>query len=193
MDAETSYTAFVGVQRLAAGGLADVSAAVRAALSADAERVIMFSDATGHAVDVDPRVVPSDLNRSPAPEAPSPAKPARGRPRLGVTAREVTLLPRHWDWLATQPGGASAALRRLVDQARRDSVGEDRRREARDVTHRVMTALAGNLPNYEAALRALYSGDQSAFSQSLADWPRDVRDYVRGLTARIEQPEEPTP
>ncbi len=192
MDAIT-YTAFVDVRRLASGSLAEVSAAVREVLRANAERVIVFSDATGHAVDIDPRDAPSGSDKSPAPEAQSPTKPTRGRPRLGVTAREVTLLPRHWDWLAAQPGGASAALRRLVDQARRDSVGEDRRREARDVTHRVMTALAGNLPNYEAALRALYSGDQSAFSRSLGDWPQDVRDYVQALMVRIEQSDGSTP
>ncbi len=193
MDAGTTYTAFVGVRRLAAGDLPEVSKAVRAALSAGAERMIVFSDVTGHAVDIDPRDAPPTSDKSAEQEAPVTAKPARGRPRLGVTAREVTLLPRHWDWLATQPGGASAALRRLVDQARRDSVGEVRRREAREVTHRVMTALAGNLPNYEAALRALYSGDQSAFSRSLADWPQDVRLYVQGLMARIEQSDGLTP
>jgi hypothetical protein len=103
----------------------------------------------------------------------------------------VTLLPRHWEWLATQPGGASAALRRLVDQARRDNLAGDRNREAREAAHRVMTTLAGDLPGYEDALRALYSGDRPGFSQLLARWPKDVRLYVQELADRRGGEDDP--
>ena len=115
-------------------------------------------------------------------------KPARGRPRLGVTAREVTLLPRHWDWLATQPGGASAALRRLVDQARRDSGGADAIRQAQEATYRVMTTLAGDFPDYEEATRALFANDRQRFAQLTAGWPGDIGDYIRELNVRADVP-----
>ena len=114
----------------------------------------------------------------------SPATPrGPGRPRLGVVPREVTLLPRHWQWLASQPGGASVALRRLVDEARRSSVGRDRVRRAQEVSYRVMTALAGDLPGFEDALRALFARDGAAFDRHVATWPDDVRDYARRLAA----------
>ena len=113
---------------------------------------------------------------------PSPRSPGRGRPKLGVTAREVTLLPSHWEWLSSQPGGASAALRRLVDQARRS--GGDDKRQAQEAAHRVMFALAGDLPDFEEATRAFYAGDQDRFLALTDGWPMDVRDYVREITAR---------
>src|SRR4029079_4156101 len=62
----------------------------------------------------------------------------RGRPRLGVVAREGTLLPRHWEWLGTQPGGASVVLRKLVEEARRANGDADRTRAARDAAYRFM-------------------------------------------------------
>jgi hypothetical protein len=95
--------------------------------------------------------------------------------------REVTLLPRHWDWLENQRGGASAALRRLVDQARKDNAVEDARREAQDRTNRLMTALAGNLPGYEEANRALYAGDADRFRAQTGAWPTDVKQVVAAL------------
>ncbi|WP_322103752.1 DUF2239 family protein [Paraburkholderia sp. J41] len=107
----------------------------------------------------------------------------RGRPKLGVVAREVTLLPRHWDWLAAQPGGASVVLRRLVDGARHASEARERRRLAQEAAHRFMTALAGNLPDYENALRALYAGERARFETSMAAWPEGVREYARELAA----------
>jgi hypothetical protein len=139
-------------------------------------------------VDIDPRHAPPASAPPAQPEAIATPKPVRGRPRLGVTAREVTLLPRHWDWLATQPGGASAALRRLVDLARRDNLAGDRRRETQEAVHRVMTTLAGNLPGYEEALRALYAGDGESFSRRMAEWPHDVRTYVQALANRADEP-----
>jgi len=107
----------------------------------------------------------------------------RGRPKLGVVAREVTLLPRHWDWLNAQPGGASVALRKLVETARAAGEHHDRKRAAQEAVYRFMTALAGNLPDYEEATRALYAGDRPRFEEKIAQWPEDVRAYTARLAA----------
>jgi hypothetical protein len=146
------------------------------------ESLLIFDDVTGRTVELDLRGSVEDvLARLPLPT--SPAKPARGRPKLGVTAREVTLLPRHWDWLAAQPGGASATLRRLVDQARRETGGDDLARQTQEAAYRVMTTLAGDLPGYEEALRALFAGDRQRLDQLTAGWPGDIAAYLRDLTA----------
>ena len=102
----------------------------------------------------------------------------RGRPRLGVIAKEVTLLPRHWDWLNVQPGGASVALRKLVDEARKTSGDRDRVRAAQEAAYRFMSAIAGNLPGFEEATRALFAYDRRGFTHLVANWPEDVRDYA---------------
>ena len=101
-----------------------------------------------------------------------------GRPKLGVVAREITLLPRHWEWLAQQPGGASVAIRRLVEQARRSGEDKDRMRQAREAAYRFMSAMAGNKPHYEDAIRALFAGDPARFEELIAGWPADVRDHA---------------
>ena len=115
------------------------------------------------------------------PDAAEDGARGRGRPKLGVVAREITLLPRHWDWLAAQPGGASATLRRLVENAKRDGGAEGRRRAAREAAYRFLSAVAGNLPGYEEALRALFAGDAARFETQMADWPKDVRAYALRL------------
>jgi hypothetical protein len=107
----------------------------------------------------------------------------RGRPKLGVVPREVTLLPRHWEWLGAQPGGASVALRKLVDTARAAHVGLDRRRAAQKAAYQFMTAMAGNAGGYEDALRALYAADRGRFEQQTASWPADIRAYTLTLAA----------
>ncbi|WP_154585104.1 DUF2239 family protein, partial [Bordetella pertussis] len=119
----------------------------------------------------------------------SPARPrGRGRPRLGVVAREVTLLPRHWDWLAGQPGGASVALRKLVEQARREHAGADALRRGRDAAYTFMSAAAGNLPGFEEAVRALYAGDAERLAAHMAGWPADVRAYALRLAGAADLP-----
>jgi len=102
-------------------------------------------------------------------------------PRLGVVSREVSLLPRHWDWLEQQPNGISAALRRLLDEARKRAPGEERARLAREAAGRFMTAMAGNLPGYEEAARALFAKDHERFTQRIAAWPEDVRLHLERL------------
>ncbi|HEU0161913.1 MAG TPA: DUF2239 family protein [Rhizomicrobium sp.] len=151
-----THIAFAGFDRIASGSLAAVHAASR-----DTAGALIFDTETGRVVDVDPRFPPGE-------DAPRP-----GRPRLGVTAREVTLLPRHWDWLATQPGGASVALRKLVEDASRNPKAQARAR--RDAIYRFATALVGNAPGYEEAIRALYAGNAEEFAAQIEGWPADVR------------------
>lgn len=180
----TTYTAFAGHRRLCHGPLADVTAAVLAAQATPhSGAVLMFNDATGQQTDADARPAPS-LTASPAPAPEDSAPKGRGRPKLGVIGREVTLLPRHWDWLATQPGGASVALRRLIDDARRaEATTAPSARQRQDAAYRFLQAIAGDLPGYEEALRTLFAGDLSGFSACMADWPHDLRTYAERLSA----------
>lgn len=183
-----SYTAFIGAARLAAGDLEAVAAAAHGARDREAEMPIVFDDASGGVVDLDLRGDAQEvLVRLRTSETPAQAEAprSRGRPKLGVTAREVTLLPKHWTWLQEQPGGASAALRRLVEQAQQGSAETDRVRKAQTATYRVMHALGGHLAGYEEALRALYAGDAKRFEDLIAPWPADVAAYVRRLAAGV--------
>lgn len=179
-------TVFAGMRRIA-GGDRETAARAVASLPADATTgpVLAFDDATGRVVDLDLRAPETDGPHADgaAPDAGPDAPRGRGRPRLGVVPREVTLLPRHWDWLATRRGGASATLRRLVEQAMRDGAASDRARQARDAAYAFMQALAGDLPGYEEALRALYAGDGERFTAETADWPEDVRAHAAALAA----------
>ncbi|THD57515.1 DUF2239 family protein [Phenylobacterium sp.] len=181
--AQSTFAAFAGDRLIARG---DLTRVVRAAHAHGDHALLVLEDLTGRVVDLDLRGSADEAAAKVAPDA-EPAKPVRGRPRLGVTAREVTLLPRHWTWLATQPGGASATIRRLVDEARRHSGAADTMRLAQEATYRAMTILAGNLPGYEDAVRALYAGDFERLPGLTADWPPDIAAYVLGLaaTARV--------
>lgn len=175
----TTYTAFAGVDRLAAGTLADVALAAKAAGSQDA--ILVFNDATGAVVDLDLRGSDAEIVARLAPPEPAAETRNRGRPKLGVVAREVTLLPRHWDWLAAQPGGASQALRRLVDQARRADEGRTDARLRQEAAYRVLCVLAGNLPGFEEAVRALFANDRARFAALTAAWPLDVCTHAHKL------------
>src|SRR5688572_8784573 len=184
MDGEPTFTAFLGARQLAHGDLEDVA---RAAAGAGPQGAVqIFDDASGRPVELDPRLDPGQAAtehraRQAAADAPPPRRAGRGRPRLGVVAREVTLLPRHWDWLAGQPGGASATLRRLVEDARRQSAGPDERRARRDAVYRIMAALAGDAPGFEDASRALFADDLAGLERLAAGWPADVAGYVLRL------------
>jgi hypothetical protein len=170
------FAVFLGDRILARSDLATAAQVAHANAAAE---LLVIDTATGRVVDLD--------LRGPWPEAlarlrsAAPSKASRGRPKLGVVAREVTLLPRHWDWLAAQPGGASAALRRLVDQARRDTVDADARRQSQEAAYRAATALAGDRPGYEEAIRALFAGDFDGFRQRIAAWPPDIAAYLSDL------------
>ncbi|MBI0329637.1 DUF2239 family protein [Burkholderia plantarii] len=198
------YTGFEGATHLASGDLATVALAIRrAARAAGARPVLLFDNATGRTIDVDLRGSDDEIRArfaadtgaeaatpgaadgavEPAADAPPAGGTprGRGRPKLGVVAREVTLLPRHWDWLATQPGGASVALRKLVDEARRVSGERDRRRAAHERAYHCMAALAGDLPGFEEAARALFADDAAGFRRRIAGWPADVHAHLLRL------------
>lgn len=190
-------TAFEGVRRLASGALKDVALAVKAAAERDGgASVLIFDDQTSRPIELDLRGSASDVlarladqqdgeTRQPEPASDEPAAArGRGRPKLGVVAREVTLLPRHWEWLNGQPGGASVALRKLVDAARGASEAKDRMRQAQEAAYRFMTAMAGDLAGYEEATRALYANDATRFDAMTVAWPVDVRDHARKLAKR---------
>jgi hypothetical protein len=117
-----------------------------------------------------------------------PTSRSPGRPKLGVVAREITLLPRHWEWLARQSGGASVAIRKLVDDARRGGEEMDRIRQSQDAAYRFMSAMAGNRPHFEEAVRALFAPDPLRFRKLIAGWPADLRDYAAQLAERAFQP-----
>jgi hypothetical protein len=181
----TTCTAFAGNRRIASGAIVDVVLAAKPAADRG-DSILIFDDTTaqtievdfrGSAADVSARLAQrTDLRTAPTPEAEAPRGP--GRPKLGVVAREVTLLPRHWDWLASQPGGASVALRKLVEHARRANGDKDRVRMAREVAYRFMSAMAGDLRNLEEASRALFAGEAARFYSLVAAWPEDIRDHA---------------
>ena len=191
MTDEIHCTAFRGTARIASGPLAQVAAKVKAVIDAgEPSTILIFDDVTSEPVELDFRGSVDDVTKRLAGRSggavASPAdQPARGpgRPKLGVVAREVTLLPRHWEWLARQPGGASVALRRLVEEARRANGGKDRLREVQASTYRFMSALAGNEAGFEEAARALFAGNSAGFSEATGAWPPDVRDHAMKLAA----------
>jgi hypothetical protein len=183
---QKTFTAFQGQRRLVSGPAGEVALVVKRMAPRPDEPIIIFEDGTGRSIDFDLRggdrevlarlakLIPPPVEETAAPTEPR----GRGRPKLGVVAREVTLLPRHWEWLSAQPGGASVALRKLVDEARRASGDKDRERQARDAAYHFMSTMAGNLPQFEEASRALFADDRRRFTGLIADWPADIRDHI---------------
>ena len=185
---QSRYTAFADERMVARGSYADIAPAWAAGDVGGP--VLVFDDATGAPVDTPPRPehaallarMGSEASSAPATAGADEApRPSPGRPRLGVVAREVTLLPRHWEWLSTQPGGASAALRRLVEQARKSSEQVGDRRQAGERSYKFMSAIAGHRPEFEEAARALFAADVRAFAAGIAPWPQDVRAHLERL------------
>lgn len=200
-------TAFCGERKLFSGPLGDVALHVKRALEAGAvDAIQVFDDSSGRVVDLDLRgsdveiltrlsqpapvyrgryrAVPASSDASAAGEGQAEEPRGRGRPRLGVVAREVTLLPRQWEWLAAQPGGASATLRRLIDGERKKPDTRQRQRRTQEAAYHFMLAMAGDLPGYEDATRALFAGDLVALERRIADWPEDVVAHVLRLALR---------
>ncbi|MBM3462495.1 MAG: DUF2239 family protein [Armatimonadetes bacterium] len=177
-------TAFEGARRIASGALADVALQTKPVVDREGpDPILIFDDSTGRPVEVDFRGTVEDVRARLQPPS-EPERRGPGRPRLGVVAREVTLLPRHWEWLNSQPGGASVALRKLVEEARRANQGKDRLRQSQEAAYRFMSAMAGNLPGFEEASRALFAGNAACFGEQTAGWPADIRDYA----ARLAEP-----
>ena len=187
-------TAFNGAARIATGDLTWVALAVKEVLEADeSAQVLIFDDRACRLIEIDFRGNRDDVLRAvagrdlavEAVKSPEPAVRGPGRPKLGVVSREVTLLPRHWEWLNSQPGGASVTLRRLVEDARRVSDGKDRVRLAQDAAYRFMMVMAGDRPGFEEATRALFAGDLDRFQRETGEWPIDVRDHAYTLAAPV--------
>lgn len=176
METTETYAAFSGDAMIARGELAAMLRGAKRHLDAHGDNggLLIFEDRTGKQVDFDFRGTADEVISRAMPAA----KSGPGRPKLGVTAREVTLLPRQWEWLERQPQGISAALRRLVDEARKREPDEARARAARDAAGRFMWALAGNKPGFEEASRALYAGDVAKLKKLIRAWPKDVRGHV---------------
>ncbi|WP_435006054.1 DUF2239 family protein [Tundrisphaera lichenicola] len=191
-DGRKAYTAFEGHRLLATGDLINVALEAKAASDREgAARVLLFRDDTGKAFDLNYRGTPEEVreriareidDRREADREPSGPK-GPGRPRLGVVAREVTLLPRHWEWLNDQPGGASVALRKLVEEARKANEGPDRVRKAREAAYHFLLHMGGDLPGFEEATRSLFAGHRERFDEQIEGWPADVRDHARKLAA----------
>lgn len=183
VPSDLPVVAFIGVERIARAPLYRALPAIHAAAAAGTQPLV-FNLVDGRVVDLDLRGELAEARGRLGPAlAPPPEKRGPGRPKLGVVAREVTLLPRHWDWLAAQPGGASVALRKLVEGALKAGEGPDRARRARENAYRFMTAMAGDLPGYEEATRMLFAGDWTAFDAAVEAWPEGVRNEVRGMAA----------
>jgi uncharacterized protein len=182
MENEQSYTAFKGNGRIASGTLEQVLPELKNRFDADrGVMLLVFEDATGRQVDFDLRgTIAQVLARTLPPQRTGP-----GRPKLGVVSREISLLPRHWEWLEEQPSGASAAIRRLVDEARRREQGRNRVRLALDTAARFMSAMAGNLPGYEEATRVLYAKDRTKLESLISKWPHDIREHIFKLIGDV--------
>lgn len=181
--AGASYIAFDGHRCLLSGRLDETALALKRAEENGASGPLLIFDPAGSVVDVDLRGTNEEIAKRLSPSVAAEPR-TRGRPKLGVVAREVTLLPRHWEWLATQPGGASVALRKLVETARRSSGDADRQRVAREAAYRFLSAIAGDFQHFEEAARALFAGDESRFTEIIAEWPEDVRDHAILLAFR---------
>jgi len=179
----TTFTAFADGRRIAHGSVCEVALALDAR-APDATLPLILEDSTGKVMDLDLRGGPDGIRRRYAGPEPAEPKPGRGRPKLGVVPREVTLLPRHWEWLANQPGGASATLRRLVEAARREHGAADDLRLRRDRAYRAMSVLAGDAPGFEEASRALFAEDRPRLEAQIADWPHDIQAYI---LARLDE------
>lgn len=171
----SSFTAFFAGKQIASGEREAVARSINEQLSEHDGAILVFEDRSGRITDLDYR---------------ESAPRSAGRPKLGVQAREVTLLPRHWDWLSEQPGGASAVLRRLVEEARRKGCTES---ECRDAVYRFMQAACGDMPGYEEALRALYAARDGDFLALVDRWPKDIAIYIRKLHASSEDMNEAAP
>ena len=191
MENNRTYTAFAGERLIAAGNLETMLRQTKSRLDqGEAERILIFEDQTGVQIDFDFRGTPEEvlqrLNTHPrfaSGEASAEVRTGPGRPKLGVVCREISLLPRHWEWLDQQSGGASGVLRKLVDEARKRGRGKELARLAVEAAGKFMWVMAGNLPNFEEASRALYAKDSQRLTSLIGEWPKDIRDHLERLFA----------
>lgn len=187
-QANKTFTAFLGPRLVAAGTLSEVAVTLRRILQRMRNGIpLVFDNDTGNQLDLDLRGTCAEVKARytdksdavlPVPDEEVPITKGRGRPRLGVVAREVTLLPEHWEWLASQPGGASVALRKMVHEARQANVERDQQRRIYERVYNVMVVLAGNLPGFEEASRALFAGELDRLAELATEWPTDIKSYI---------------
>lgn len=184
--------AFDAYRRIASGELIEVARKVKERMDQGAQGpIVILDEDTSRPIEVDFRgsadEVVERIRKTESKEVANGELPAEkrgiGRPKLGVVAREVTLLPRHWEWLNRQPGGASVALRKLVEEARRSHKEKDQARESQESVYRFLSSVAGDLPGFEESLRAFYAHDYGRFDGMIESWPEDVRDHTRKLAA----------
>jgi uncharacterized protein len=179
---QLACTAFDHARRIASGSYVRVALAIKEHMRVHTDAsVLIFDDATGQQIDFDLRGSDEDISARIVTLHGSggESRRAAGRPKIGVIAREVTLLPRHWEWLAEQPGGASVTLRKIVEDARRaGDAGKGRLRKLHERTYRFMSAMAGNLPNFEEASRSLFANDMPRLGELISEWPADIRTHI---------------
>lgn len=198
----SQYIAFAGHTCVASGSLGDVGQTVRTYLDENGSAsVAVFNAGTSAPMDLDLRGTPEEVREKAvsmavrlSKEATGPSKAGPGRPRLGVVGREVTLLPRHWDWLNAQPGGASVTLRKLVEASRKRDQGAQHIRQAQDIAYGFISAIAGDLPGFEEATRALYAWDLERLEELMSGWPQDIRDHAIRLVrsdSGVRESQEP--
>lgn len=189
MEEERNYTAFMGERQIVSGEIKKMLLATKSFIDRNKDaQVLIFDDQTGRQVDFDFRGTPDDvlarISEHPLFKTDIGSEKRQigpGRPKLGVVCREVSLLPRHWDWLEEQPGGISASIRKLVDEARKREPDKEKAHLARNAASRIMTVLAGNLPGYEEASRALFAGEWEKFDNEIRNWPEDIKSYIKKL------------
>jgi len=181
------YTAFCANRRVATGTLLKVVEKIKGRLDRkDQTSVLIFDNRTGKTIDVDHRSVIESGKHSGSLAPPAENKnPGPGRPKLGVVSREISLLPRHWEWLASQSGGASVTLRKLVEEAKKRNHRQDTIREAQEAAYRFMSVMAGDRPGFEEALRSLYQREKKPFKQLISNWPKDIRKYLQDLAEPV--------
>jgi uncharacterized protein len=171
------YTTFRNGRILRSGSITEVALAIRASMDVDqTAEILTFDDVSGRVLDLNLQGTEADIDARYGEQDASEPR-GRGRPKLGVVPREVTLLPRHWEWLAAQRGGASVALRRLVDEARKADGDKPNTKERQEAAYRFMMAMAGNLPNLEDALRAFFAGERGKYEALMSGWPEDIRSF----------------
>ena len=164
MNDKPTYTAFAGNRLIATGDIEAVLRSAKVCLDGgEQSTILLFDDETGEQIDFDFRgnedEVVERLSEHPRFVRPPMEKRGPGRPRLGVVSREVTLLPRHWEWLEGQARGISGTLRFLVDEARKKAPDEARKRKMLEGAAKFMWAIAGDYPRFEDASRALFAQD----------------------------------
>ena len=189
METQGTYTAFEGTTRLFRGSFQEVVLKVKERIGrAEHSTVLIFSDDTGKTMDFNFQgSVKEVLRRLEIYVSKEESRPASGpgRPKLGVISREVSLLPRHWEWLASQQGGASATMRKLIEEARKRSSTRISVKQIQERAYRFMSVVAGDMKGYEEALRALYKADRKSFLLHTQDWPADVRSHAIELAKPV--------